>query len=745
MKIILLVITTAFLAIEAHSHSSIKGKVYSKNSMEPLPYASIREESTGKIVSSDELGNYSLTQLDSGAYTLTISSFGYKTEQITVKVNRDEEVVLNIYLTESIYKLPEITLSEKKDLSSAFINQADIGLRPYNSSQELLTMVPGLFIAQHAGGGKAEQIFLRGFDIDHGTDINLTVDGVPVNMVSHAHGQGYSDLHFLIPETIERIDYSKGPYEASKGDFATAGTVGFVTQNNPQSNLFKLEAGRFSTLRATYIAKLIDRKDTTGSHFWYLAGENLFSQGYFESPQNLKRLNIFSKYTGTFRNGFKFSLSGSVFQSSWNASGQIPERAVENGLISRFGSIDDTEGGTTTWENVNLIITKNITRTSSFNAQFYFTHYTFDLFSNFSFFLNDSINGDQIGQKENRILTGSNFSYSNAYSIGKLEARNEIGAGIRSDDVNDISLTRTIKRNFLGYTTFGDIKQANPYIYVKENLFLSRRLSMEAGMRYDLFFFNYLNKLDGSNKSSSSGILSPKLSFLYTHDKSKQFFLKAGSGFHSKDARAAVYSPEIPRALGAEIGSNFKLVKKTFTTVTCWYLELENEFVYVGDEGIIELAGRSRRWGVDLSVRHQIGSFMYLNLDVNASDPKFIDEAEGENYIPLAPTFTSTAGLNFKFKNGFSGSLSYRFIGDRAANENNSLTAEGYFLTDAVINYTRKKFTAGICIQNLFNQTWREAQFETTSRLQHELQEYTEVNYTPGSPLFIKTVFSYKF
>ncbi|MEO1653079.1 MAG: TonB-dependent receptor plug domain-containing protein, partial [Bacteroidota bacterium] len=247
------------------------------------------------------------------------------------------------------------------------------------TAQEILRRVPGLFIGQHAGGGKAEQIFLRGFDIDHGTDVNLTVDGMPVNMVSHAHGQGYADMHFLIPETIDQIDFGKGPYYAHKGNFNTAGYVDFETKNRLDNSLVKLEYGRFNTFRSVGLFNLVNTEKNNA----YLAAEYTLTDGPFDASQNFTRFNLMGKYTGQVSSRDRFSLLVSHFTSKWDASGQIPNRAVDAGLIGRFGAIDDTEGGSTTRTNVMGEFIRNLNANTFLKSHAFYSHYTFELFSNF--------------------------------------------------------------------------------------------------------------------------------------------------------------------------------------------------------------------------------------------------------------------------------------------------------------------------------------------------------------------------
>lgn len=305
--------------------------------------------------------------------------------------------------------MEDVVVTQNLDQNSNTISAVDIQFRPINTSQDVLKIVPGLFIAQHAGGGKAEQIFLRGFDIDHGTDIELNVDGMPVNMVSHAHGQGYSDLHFVIPETIEQVDFDKGPYYAKQGNFNTAGYANFY-QRRLSESMFKIEGGQFGTFRTVGLFNLLKAQKAEDPSL-YLATEFFRTDGYFESPQYFNRFNSLLKYHQKLNDTQTLELSFSGFTSSWDASGQIPQRAVDNGTITRFGAIDDTEGGETSRINLNSKLTTELSNGGYFENQVYFSQYNFNLVSNFTFFLNDPVNGDQITQSENRQIFGSKNSY----------------------------------------------------------------------------------------------------------------------------------------------------------------------------------------------------------------------------------------------------------------------------------------------------------------------------------------------
>lgn len=756
MKICILALLLLAIAGQTFAHKGIiKGNLYSKKDNIPLVGASVMLVNTGKTTQTDKFGAYIFTDLDEGQYEIRFSYLGFESATATVQVNENEaEVVpLIVNLTEGDISLREVSISANKLSPAQTVSSLDISLRPTQTSQDILRIVPGLFIAQHAGGGKAEQIFLRGFDIDHGTDISLTVDGMPVNMVSHAHGQGYSDLHFVIPETVEKVDFGKGPYQASKGNFATAGYADFITKAKLDKSTVKLEAGRFNTFRALGMFNLLGEGAAQKQQHAYLATEYLFSNGYFESPQNLKRLNILGKYQGMLAGNKIFSASVSTFRSSWNASGQIPERAVRAGIITRFGAIDDTEGGTTSRHNINLSLTNLLSNNSLLENQVYISHYDFELYSNFTFFLDDPVNGDQIRQKESRTIYGYKGSFSNDTYLWGRALKSEAGVNIRYDVVDDSELSRTSDRTFTrSVVKQGDINELNAAVYLSGTLEVLPKLSLNAALRFDQFLFNYKSHFtEDATEPEMQNIenrVSPKLNLYYTPSSSLQLYASAGMGLHSNDTRVSVLATGgnvLPAAYGTDLGVIVKPHEKILLNAAIWLLDLEQELVYVGDEGIVEPSGKTRRFGMDVSMRYQVAKNLFADADLNLVKPRAKEKAEGENFIPLAPLATSTGGITYNRNKGVFGSFRYRYLKDRPANEDYSLTAEGYTLLDAIVGYIYKRFEFKLTAENLLNSEWKEAQFDTETRLRPETEPVSEIHFTPGTPFFIKAGIAYSF
>lgn len=736
----MLVFNTSFI----FSQSLPKGiSIYNQNSKTPIPDVSVYTSDFNFAEVSDENGFVSLKNLPASSKSIIISAIGFETKNI----------LLSEITNDIIWLLPKITtLTDVVVRASAktgifkTISDLDIHLRPIINSQEVLRMVPGLFIGQHAGGGKAEQIFLRGFDLDHGTDIHLTVDGLPVNMVSHAHGQGYADLHFVIPELIEKVNFSKGPYYSDKGNLATAGYVAFKTKNYLEKNFFKLEGGQYNTVRAITGINLLPKGSSEKKQSLYIAGEGSFTKGYFDSPQNFSRFNGMIKYHGKTGDNSTLTALLSGLTSKWNASGQIPDRAVADGTIGFFGAIDDNEGGNTNRYNASAELMHNLSNGAVLKNQLFYSRYLFELYSNFTFFKEDPVNGDQIRQKEKRNILGYNLSYQRDNSIGKKKGQFTAGTQLRYDDVNDIELTRTKNRNVnTRDIMLGDINEFNAGFFAQQKVVLSSQWDIATGVRLDYFTNKYNDKLAATVQSSNSVIVSPKLNINYRMNDKVQLYWYSGQGFHSNDTRVAVVQngrEVVTPAWGSDIGGIFKLGRKAMLQTALWYLWMKQEFVYVGDEGVVEPGGKTQRIGWDLSLRYELSKNLYADADFTVTNPRALEVDKAESYLTLAPRFTSVGGITYRKEKGWNGSLRYRYMANRPANEDNSVVAKGYFVTDAAINYTKKNWEAGISIQNLFNTKWKETQFDTESRLQNETDPVSEIHFTPGTPFFARLSFS---
>ncbi|RYC50626.1 TonB-dependent receptor [Flagellimonas olearia] len=726
----------SLLVMGAIAAQDYKGQLVTADGS-PLEDAGIFNKTNGQHSHTDGTGHFVLDRTSVND-TIYFSRLGYAT-QTKVVHPEDLQQPVRIVLNENSISLDQVVLVSEVNALSRLVD-VDVKTNPVKSSQEILRKVPGLIIGQHAGGGKAEQIFLRGFDVDHGTDVAINVDGMPVNMVSHAHGQGYADLHFVIPETIENVNFGKGPYYMEQGDFNTAGYVDLRLRKSLQNSMVSTEVGQFDTRRFLGMFNVLEQGNSSA----YLASELYLTNGPVESPQNFNRLNILGRYRYALPGDQELLLTASHFQSKWDASGQIPQRAVDQGLISRFGSIDDTEGGQTSRSNFVVNHNKNLNDGKSLNTMAFLSHYDFELYSNFTFFLDDPVNGDQIKQYEDRMMLGARTVFkNNTAQLGSTNFKYQAGIGFRYDNVDDNELSHTLNRQeLLERLAYGDVDEVNTYAFAGA-AFKSGKFTFEPALRLDYFKFDYVNKLSElyDNRSEEKVAFSPKFNTIFSPTANTQFFLKTGMGFHSNDARVVVANEGediLPTAYGVDLGTILKPVDRLVLNATVWSLFLDQEFVYVGDAGVVEPSGKTRRLGLEVGARYQPFEGLYLYTDANYTHARSTEEANGEDYIPLAPDFTVVGGFTAGTDQGFSGGLNYRYVDDRPANEDNSIVAEGYFVTDATLNYGLNNWTFSVIVENLFDTEWNETQFATESRLFSEPNPVEEIHFTPGMPFYLR-------
>ena len=762
-------------SLAASAQELVKGKVIDKNNREPIGFCLVSIGADGKKTITDEEGNFEI-RVPGDSNTLYVSSIGYRSASFDrrksfaaggvlkgaamaerggngdardqgnarqSKAYRKNDLPLELGLEKGPVDLREVVVTPQSNAASFHtISRIDLNMRPVNSAQDLMRLVPGLFLGAHQGGGIAEHIFLRGFDADHGTDVNVSVDGMPVNLVSHAHGQGFSDLHFLIPELVTNYDFGKGPYYAGHGDFTTAGYVGFQTCDVLDKNIAKVEGGQLHTGRVMAAVNLLSDRARQRGESAYLAGEVNYTDGPFSLPQDFSRLNLFGKYNVSLTPREKLTVTLSTYTSDWHSTGEIPERAVSEGLTGLFGYIDSAQGGNTSKTTAIARLSSVLSDRLRMTNQFYYARYFFILHYDDTFFAEDSVNGDQLRQRESRDLFGYNGKLTHRTSLGGHGTlSSEFGAGWQWNKIYGSELSHTIRENtVLNYIQYGDTRETGLNAYLDEN-WQSGKWLLNAGARLDYLYFGYRDKLNSPLPARSKWIASPKINLEYTASPTLQVYLKTGKGFHSNDAKVVVANQGkevLPAAYGADLGLNWKPLPRLYLNAALWYLYLQQEFTYSGDDGTIGAGDKSRRQGIDLSARYQFAAWLFATVDLNLSKARDIQAAKGSNYLPLAVPFSSAGGLDFKFKNGFNGAVSYRFMADRPANADNSLVAKGYFVTDLTANYTRRRYEVGLEIQNLFNTRWREAQFEVESRLRGEAQAVDAVSFQSGTPFFAR-------
>ncbi len=737
------ILFTTHFAIAQHIY---KGIVVDNNTHQPLDCACVNIN--GKFCCTDKAGRFQLN-LKTDTATVTATYIGYKTKTLSVK-NIGKPITIS--LEQGKVDLREVIISPQLSTQSFHtLSALDLSLRPINSSQDLLRQVPGLFIAQHMGGGKAEQIFIRGFDADHGTDVNISVDDLPVNMVSHIHGQGYADLHFLIPETVSTYDFGKGPYYTERGDFTTAGYLSLRTKDALDKNIASIEAGRFNTFRAMAAINLLDSAAKAHGKNAYVASEYNYTDGPFTFAEHYKRFNIFGKYSNQLNENNKLTLSASAFTTTWRASGEIPERAVAanttaidasgNAIIipqyanpiNRFGTIDSAQGGKTSRFNFIAKLNTNLKNNLTLENQAYYSHYNFLLHVNSTFLAEDGLTGEQ-EHNQARDLFGYNGKLTKQNYIGDATLTSAIGLSTRFDRTYGTERSNVTEQyQLIDYIEKGNIKQNNSSVYVDETLKTGKWV-FNIGSRVDYFNFKF------HDTTKTNVIISPKFNIQYTANNSLQLYLKTGKGFHSNSATTVIGNNNfgiLPAAYGADLGLNWKPFHHLYINAALWYLYLQQEFVY-SDDGLVVPGGKTKRLGVDFSARYQLTNWLFADLDINLARPRLADSAKNTGYLALAPTFTSTGGLDFKLPNGINGGLSYRYLHSRPGNNTGTLKADGYFVSDLKINYTQKRYEIGLTIENLLNTKWNEFAAEEVSRLKGETAPIDQMSFTPGTPFAAK-------
>ena len=787
---IAVVIAWLMLLGQVHAQSDISGRIIDAESGEGLPGASVIIVETGIGTLAGKDGTFLFRDLAPRSYTIAVTFVGYAAATQQIDVTQDG-ATLEFRLSPAAILLEEVLVEADRPYSAAAsrsIRQLDLRIRPSRTAHDMLQLAPGLFIAQHAGGGKAEQIFLRGFDADHGTDIAISVDGIPVNMVSHGHGQGYADLHFLIPEIVGSLDVRKGPYFAEYGNLATAGAVAFKTVDHLPSNTIRVEGGGFETARVTSLLQLPTAGEHQGAYF---AGQFYRANGPVKAPQGFNRFNLFGKVHTHIAEQSKLSISAGAFSSGWDASGQIPGRAVASGSIDRFGAIDPLEGGTTSRQDVSLRYETGLGTTRSFVLQPYVTRYNFKLFSNFTFYLDDPVNGDMIEQTDSRNILGLNSEYrfTNISPVGITETA--FGGGFRTDDAS-VSLWHSPNRIRRTPRARADIRESNLFLWGQESIQFNPHVRLQVGVRADYLTFDVVDHLDAVPDTAGTGLphasgygqgvtVNPKLNLVLSPTDRTDLYLNAGTGYHSNDARDVVlaermeeiaetarlngategeieqtlsdrnFDPDhlgirtLPRAYGGEVGFRTRISDHLHLGVATWILQSQEELVFVGDAGETEINDESRRYGIDLEARLRILPWLWADADLNLSRGRVVDASSGADEIALAPRRTSTGGLTFSHPTGWDGTLRYRYIGDRPANEDNSVVAEGYLVVDMGIGYRIGRTRLTLRAENLLDTEWNEAQFDTESRLAGELTSVSEIHFTPGNPRNLQAGISYDF
>jgi hypothetical protein len=641
-------------------------------------------------------------------------------------------------------EIPEVSVIGERPVAASsqqFIPDKEYLLQPQGRPAQVLRLIPGFLAVEHSGGaGKADQYFVRGFDADHGTDVAFFTDGMPINFRSHAHGQGYTDLNFIIPETIEGLDAYKGAYLPEFGDFNTAAAVNFRTREVVKEGIVQGAWGQFDTQR--YILMASPTKDNVRT---LLAGEGYYTNGPFLNDNRYFRLNLLAKATMNPLGRDELSITGTFHKAQWNASGEIPLRAVEDGSLDRFGAVDPSEGGRTTRATARVKYHYDTDRGGQFFANAYAQYYKFDLYTNFTFFLNNPVNGDGIQQSDRRGIYGGDIGYKQQTEVFGMPSFGTVGFQVRVDDIH-ASLGTQTTRAPTGVTTDSKILEASYEPYLKAEVHPASWMRLSGGIRAPIFSFEVNNLCSSCAEQpagrKNSALVLPKANLILGPWFKTELFANFGEGYHSNDARVAV-APSgtgLARARTYELGVRSKPwgPEGVELIATAWRIDLQSELVFVGDEGTTEARGPTKRRGVEFAARGQVWGPIYINSSFTYTKAEF---ANGDA-IPLAPELTAYGAILVQWPEGLRSQLQATYLGVRPLIEDRSVKAPSWIDFDLSERYVlpfklpHGRLEAFLFIQNLFNTKWEQATFYFESRLRNEPAGVNDIHFVPGNPRF---------
>ncbi|MBV9468470.1 MAG: TonB-dependent receptor [Abitibacteriaceae bacterium] len=644
----------------------------------------------------------------------------------TTKTAPEVETMNEIVVTERSNNL----VGTADSASQGTVGAQELKQRPILRPGELLETVPGVIISQHSGSGKANQYYLRGFNLDHGTDLAIFVDGMPVNMPTHAHGQGYSDLNFLIPELISGIEYRKGSYNADQGDFSAAGTINISYANRLTHGPAEVSLGNFGERRLLLTGEPANSKLIYGLELFHYDGPWVL-------PENYRKANGILRYVrGNEKN--QLTLTGMGYNGNWNSTDQVPLRAINSGLIDRFGAIDPTDGGhshryslSSQWRHQGHNATTNI------NA--YAIDYKLNLFSDFTYFLDHpetnppGMQGDQFEQADNRRVYGFTAAHTLTSRLGQRPMDNTFGFQLRYDDIKPVGLYDTEARQVFDIVRQDKVKETSAAPYFENRIRWTPHLRTTAGLRYDHYNFNVNSSIPANSGTAHDAIVSPKFGLAFGPFKKTDYYFNLAQGFHSNDARGTTISLDpttrtpvgrvtpLVRANEAEIGVRTAAIKNLQSTLSLWTLKFDSELLFTGDAGTTEPSRPSQRNGIEFSNYYTPSRFVTVDADFAYSKARFTDQDPVGNHIPGAIEGVFAAGIAYEKPTGFLGSLRLRYFGPRPLIEDNSVRSKSSTLVNGRIGYKlRNNVRLGIDVFNIFNAKVSDIDYYYASRLPGE-------------------------
>jgi len=609
--------------------------------------------------------------------------------------------------------------------SQGTIDDEQLESRPLLRPGEVLEVIPGVVITQHSGSGKANQYFLRGFNLDHGTDFAVHVDGMPLNLPGHGHGQGYADLNFLIPELVEHIHYRKGPYYADEGDFSAAGAAHLHLKRSLEPGFADLKVGSYGYRRGLFGG---NRSVEGGNLLGALeVGQD---DGPWQNPEKLRKLNSVLRYArGDDKNGL--TLTGMAYASRWNSTDQIPLRAVDSGRVDRFGAVDPTDGGRSSRYSLSTQWARS-DAASSTRAGAYVVHSRLRLFSNVTYFLNDPVNGDQFEQVDRRTVSGGEASHTWRTPFGGREIEHTAGIQLRNDNVSEVGLHNTAVQQRLATVRNDSVQQTSAGLYYLNTITWLPWLRSNAGLRADTYRFRVDSDNSLNSGKTSAALASPKLGLVLGPWSEVEYFVNYGYGFHSNDARGTTITVDpatgapvervspLVRAKGGELGLRAAPFKGVQTSVALWRLDIDSELLFVGDAGTTEASRPSRREGVEWASYVKPSRSLTVDFDVTLSKSRFKDEDPAGNSIPGAASRTASGGLTHA-AGPWSSGLRLRYFGPRPLIEDDSERSASSTLVNAKVGYAAtRQVKFGFEVLNLFNRKVDDITYFYTSRLQGE-------------------------
>lgn len=644
-------------------------------------------------------------------------------------------VTLPLLSHEEVLDLPELEVEGREaqlvgeaiSASQGFIAQQDLENRPILRVGELLEAIPGMIATQHSGAGKANQYFLRGFNLDHGTDFATFVDGMPVNMVSHGHGQGYTDINFVIPELTGTIAYKKGPYYSDVGDFSSAGSAEFKTVNSLDKDKVELSIGEDQHYRA-----LIAGSQALGKGTFLFGLENETDNGPWDKDENLDKQNGLLKYSlANDHSSLSVSLMG--YGASWDSTDQIPERAVAQNIISPLGSLDDTTGGRSSRYSLSANW-RHFKKDTTTDISVYSIYYDLNLWSNFTYFLDDPINGDQFEQVDERMIYG--FSASQSWHEKELfgaPAQHTLGVQLRFDDIDEVGLYHTQDRRRLDTTREDSIQEQALSAYYESQIRWSTKFKTTFGLRADHFDFKVNSNIEANSGNADDFLLSPKLNATYTVNEQLEYYFSGGFAFHSNDARGTTISVDpsngvdpidpvdpLVRSKGAEIGARYFWNEKSNTSIALWSLDLDSELLFVGDAGNTEATRPSGRYGVEIANYIATNEWLSFDFDLAFTQASFSDDDPSGDDIPGSIDTVASAGINISDLDGWFGSLRLRHFGGSPLIEDGSVTSDSFLSFNLRVGFQAENWRVSLDALNLLDSKDYDITYLYASRLKGE-------------------------